>query len=256
MPNWCDCKLTIKGPNRQAVLDKIKGDKPCLQHGAEQTVYFDLDRIIPMPEGENCGDWAYDNWGCRTVYPDDQFHDVLDDADIIRFYTPWNPPLWAIARLSAMFPENSFVLEDHGEDLPTGATMFRCGKYSTYHYADNINGYTGKMATLFEIFCAVLNRTGIVEEAKKEVERVKALRLDRATAQVPVATDSNYDPTLDPEAAALIEPLSYDISMISTDERQIAELLADTDRLREHGTLQVPSNIPSQEVMNSRRGTE
>jgi hypothetical protein len=102
-----------------------------------------------------------------------------------------------------------------------------------------------------------LNRTGIVEEAKKEVERVKALRLDRATAQVqPVATDSNYDPTLDPEAAALIEPLSYDISTISTDERQIAELLADTDRLREHGTFQVPSNIPSQEVMNSRRGTE
>jgi len=250
MPNWCDCKLTIQGPNRQAVLDKLKGDKPYAENGAEHAVYFDVDKIIPMPEGLG-GDsrWVYDNWGCRTVYPEDQFHNVLDDADVIKFCTPWNPPLLAVRSLSSMFPENTFILEDHGNDLPSGATVFRGGRHSHHHRATNINSDTGNTATLFEIFCAVLQRTRDVEQAKKEVEKVKASRFDGTIAEV-LAIDKDrdsHDPTLDQVAEALMYPHRYDVSMIPADEQEIADLLADSDRLREYGAPQVIDKVVSAE---------
>lgn len=131
MPNYCDCTLTITGPNRQAVLEKIKGDP----HEGK-AVYFDVQTVVPMPEGlgDKWQEWAYENWGCPCVYPDRQslnpvvkdengeiiWSFVRDNADVILFDTPWNPPLYAIQALSAMFAENTFTLEDSGTDLPTG----------------------------------------------------------------------------------------------------------------------------------------
>ena len=140
MPNFCDCKLTITGPNRQAVLDTIKGDEVFVETGTdindkpyrtEYIVHFVVDKVIPRPkevaESEGWADWGCENWGCRNVYPDLQKHVVHDDSDVIYFYTPWSPPLYAIHALSAMFPENSFLLEDDGMDLPSGTTLFRGG---------------------------------------------------------------------------------------------------------------------------------
>ena len=59
-----------------------------------------------------------------------------DDSDVITFYTPWDPPLLAIRALSAMFPENSFLLESGGED----AIPFKGGKNSTYWAQEEISG--------------------------------------------------------------------------------------------------------------------
>jgi hypothetical protein len=140
MPNYCNCKLTIAGPNRQAVLNTIKGDEVFVETGAdikdkpyrtEHIVYFDVNKVIPRPkqvaESKGWADWGYENWGCRNVYPDRQEHFAHDDSDVVCFYTPWNPPLLAIRALSAMFPKNSFLLEDGGMDLPSGTTLFRGG---------------------------------------------------------------------------------------------------------------------------------
>src|ERR1019366_6832106 len=113
-------------------------------------------------ERGNWADWGYENWGCRNVYHDRQEHIVDDDSDVIFFYTPWTPPLLAIRALSAMFPENSFLLEDWGMDLPWGTTLFRGGKSSRYHFIPNVNRFTGKTATLYEIFVAGLRPAGDV----------------------------------------------------------------------------------------------
>ena len=141
MPNYCDCKLTITGTNRQAVLDRIKGDEVWVEKGTdfdnkpyrtEYIVHFDVDKVIPMPkevaDSEGWAEWGYEHWGCRNVYYDRQKHFVQDDADVICFSSPWDPPLLAIRALSSMFPENTFLLEHGGEDLGLGATLFRGGK--------------------------------------------------------------------------------------------------------------------------------
>jgi hypothetical protein len=228
MPNFIDCKITVKGPDRQAVLDKIKGQS----HEGEE-VYFQVENIIPRPEGlgDKWQDWGYENWGCRNVYPDRQWYRRQDDADVIGFCTPWSPPLLALVELSRMFPENTFLLQDRSDDgMPNGTTLFRGGKSSHYYVLSNYNSNTGKTATLYEIFCAVLRRKGTLDEALSEVERVKALRLDGRTLEgrpedISV-DDENYDPALDAEVEAIITPYTYDVSMIPTDEEQIATHVA------------------------------
>lgn len=139
MPNYCSNKLTITGPNRTAVLDKIKGEV-FVEDGTaingtprtEYVVHFDVNRITPRPkkvaESEGWEDWGYENWGCRNVYPDRQEHLVHENSDVITFSSPWDPPLYAIGALSIMFPDNTFLLETGGIDVPRGRTLYKGGK--------------------------------------------------------------------------------------------------------------------------------
>jgi hypothetical protein len=200
-------------------------DKP---YSTEYIVYFDVNKVVPRPkeviESGNWADWGYKNWGCRNVYHDRQRHVVHDDSDVIYFYTPWNPPLYAIRALGAMFPENSFLLEDWGMDLPSGAILFRGGKESQYHLIPNVNHFTGKTATLYEIFVAVLRRTGDVQKAQAEIERVKVERLSPDTPES-ATQDPSYDPALDAEVREIVTPRIYDVAMIPADDERIEDLL-------------------------------
>ncbi len=246
MPNFCECSLKITGPNRQAVLDRIKGEP---YEG--EPVFFDVEKIVPRPKdlGEKWQDWGYDNWGCRNVYPDRQWHQKQVDSDVIGFDTPWNPPLYAIKALSAMYPEVTFLLRDGGFDLPHGTTMFRGGRGSHYYVIPDYNNNTGKTATLYEIFCAVLKRTGEVDEALAEVERVKALRLAPGTSAesnqmlLEDAFDQDhYDPALDAEVEAIIAPYLYDASMISAEEERIAQHIAEMPKQADQSKARSSSN--------------
>jgi hypothetical protein len=228
MPKFIDCVLTISGLDRESVLDKIKGQSH------EEEVYFQVENIIPRPEGivgENLRDWREENWGCQYVYTDRQWHRRKDDADVIGFYTPLSPPWLAILALSKMFPQNTFLLKDWSDDgMPEGTTLFREGKYSRYCLLPDYNSNTGKTATLYEIFCAVLRRKGTLQEALAEVEGVKALRLAGSKLKdrpeyVPV-DDENYDPALDAEVETIITPYAYYVSMIPADEERIANHIA------------------------------
>lgn len=224
MPNFIDCMLTITGPNRQAVLDKIKGDPY-----ESQTVYFDVEKIIRRPEGAD-EDWSCENWGCRTVYRDGQWYRQEKESDVIGFCTSWNPPLRAIQALTRMYPKNTFLLQDSSDDgLPNGTTLFRGGKSSRYYSLPNYNSNTGKTATLYEIFCAVLRRKGTVEEALAEVERVKALRLHASSSEQPADSpvdDPDHDLALDEEVEAFLKPFAYEVAMIPGDLERIGSHIA------------------------------
>src|SRR5258708_40253876 len=106
MPNWCDCKLTITGPNRQAVLNRIKGDEVYVEEGTdwngkpyreEYLVHFDLNKVIPMPkevaESEGRRDWGLEKRGGRRVCPDRQHAEGRPEPVALDFHTPWGPPL-------------------------------------------------------------------------------------------------------------------------------------------------------------------
>jgi hypothetical protein len=232
MANWCDCKLTITGPNRQAVIDKIKREEPYVRDGKEHTVYFDVDKIVPEPEGvsdsEGERDWCYENWGTLGVCPDEQGHGATADSDVIHFCCPWNPPLYAIRALSVMFPDNTFLLEDWGPDLPYGTTLFRAGKGSGYYTIPNVNRDTGKTATLFEILQAVLQRGESIQDAQAEVAKVKAERLAAAASE---SASSYGDAGLNAEVEAIVAPYVCGVTMIPADEERIATLLANKEEL-------------------------
>jgi len=229
MPNYCDCTLTITGPNRQAVLDKIKGEPWTHEKPEGEPVYFDVEKIVPRPEGlgDKWQDWGYENWGCRNVYPDRQCHWQEADADLISFYTPWSPPLYATQALSAMFPENTFILKDRGHDLPNGATLLRAGKSSEYFVLPSFNGNTGKTATSYEVFLAVLRRTGSLLEALAEVRQV----LEETPIEDPEHNDGpnaepDHDPALDAEIRSLLTHYLITEQQVSKDKALIAKHVA------------------------------
>ena len=205
-----------------------------MEDGKEYTVYFDVENIVPVPEGlgDEYGDWAYQQWGCLYVCKDGQDHRVLDDSDVIFFDTPWDPPVLAIRALSAMFPANTLIL-DYEVDPPSGVTLFRGGRHSLYWTIPNYNVLTGKTATLYEILVAVLRRTGDVLKAQAEVERVKAERFSTAddtpksSTCDPTTLDLTYDSALVAEVVAILSPRLYDVTMIPADEKRIADLLTD-----------------------------
>jgi len=106
MPNWCANQLTLSGatPELRAYLK---------DHG------FSFDKINPVaeppPESEPMRviQLMIDAWGtkCDQDEPDQlRVADELLDTGIAYFDTAWSPPLAALEKLSAMFPDASFGL--------------------------------------------------------------------------------------------------------------------------------------------------
>ena len=109
MPNWTNNKLTIEdcSPELAAYLQ---------ENG------LSFDKIKPTPpemlndESGSWYGWRVENWGTKWDLSEQEQRDVADmllseDADFTAcFDTAWSPPCQAIAALSAMFPNDRFVL--------------------------------------------------------------------------------------------------------------------------------------------------
>ena len=105
MPNWCANQLTVTGatPELRAYLK---------EHG------FSFEKIHPVAEPAGCPpsgitQLLIDAWGTKWDLDEpDQLRvaDELLDTGIAYFDTAWSPPLAALEKLSAMFPDASFGL--------------------------------------------------------------------------------------------------------------------------------------------------
>ena len=105
MPNWCANQLTVTGatPELCAYLK---------EHG------FSFEKIHPVAEPAGCPpsgitQLLIDAWGTKWDLDEpDQLRvaDELLDTGIAYFDTAWSPPLAALEKLSAMFPDASFGL--------------------------------------------------------------------------------------------------------------------------------------------------
>ena len=89
-----DNQLNITGPNTTAVVEALNGG----QHTTGDEVYFDPERIIPMPEGldevtlDEMGRseqdmWRLRNWGAYRVYRNGQDITTTSGKAVIDFYT-------------------------------------------------------------------------------------------------------------------------------------------------------------------------
>ena len=105
MPNWCDNQLTVTRatPELRAWLG---------ENG------FSFEKIHPVAEPVGCPPSGViqpyiDAWGTKWDLDEpDQLRvaDDLHDVGTAYFGTAWSPPIAALEKLSAMFPDDSFSL--------------------------------------------------------------------------------------------------------------------------------------------------
>jgi len=125
MPNWCHNQLTVSGatPELRAYLE---------DNG------FSFDKIHPVaeppPDAEpmRVSQLYVDAWGTKWDLdePDQQrVARELLDVGTAYFDTAWSPPIAALEKLSAMFPDDSFGLTycEPGNSFAGNAT-FEAGK--------------------------------------------------------------------------------------------------------------------------------
>lgn len=149
MPNWCECKLTIKGKEEEVNAFKkfAKGTEPLYDSKKELGV-LDMNRFVPYPEeykkqdkiankvindwkkltneqqkntpypdikdGYNSGghEWCQKNWGTKWNFAEPKIIDETICTKLIYdFQTAWSPPIPIINAMSKKFPNLQFTLQ-------------------------------------------------------------------------------------------------------------------------------------------------
>jgi hypothetical protein len=119
MPNWCENRLTISGPEADVDALVARVAVPVPDPG-EYGPYRALDyaALLPVPEGladpdpevlsEAEYDWRCRHWGCKWNHPGLDVEERLGAGDAVQlewgFDSPWSPPLGFVQALAEAFP--------------------------------------------------------------------------------------------------------------------------------------------------------
>jgi len=173
MPNWCSNELTISG-DKEAISRFVAGVKK-----DDSNDLMLIESYLPTPEeltvtmsgsfGDDSSpealelaakqksniekyghkdwyDWNCANWGTKWSDSDTDGGDIYNDGTTVSysFQSPWGPPEEAFRRISALFPELTFVLSFSEEGMGFyGATSFFNGEVAAEAGGDisSIEGY-------------------------------------------------------------------------------------------------------------------
>lgn len=118
MPNWCNNKLTVFGPETE--LDRFKkqavGSPPWGKPPDVEMTALNFHSLVPIPPdviaagyGQAGEDWERANWGCKwgacSVELVDQGHLEYE------FDTAWSPPVLFLSKLAPKWPMLTFILD-------------------------------------------------------------------------------------------------------------------------------------------------
>lgn len=118
MPNWCNNKLHMYGPEADTQRFKVQaiGDSPW--HKEDEPNVLNFHSLVPIPAEvieagyEKAGfDWERTNWGCKWGACHVELVDEWEGHLIYTFDTPWAPPLAFLQKLGPQWPTLRFVLE-------------------------------------------------------------------------------------------------------------------------------------------------
>lgn len=174
MPNWCSNELTVTG-DKEAISRYVAGiqmdndtESPML---IESYLPTPLELTTTMSGGfsdkssqealdlaamqqsnidkyghKDWYDWNIANWGTKWSDSDTDGGDIYNDGTTVSytFQSPWGPPEEAFRRISAMFPELTFVLSFCEDGMGFyGATSFFNGEVAAEAGGDisSIEGY-------------------------------------------------------------------------------------------------------------------
>ncbi len=115
MPNWCQNQLTVNGATPEF--------RAWLEGG------FSFQRMNPVTSADSltqCSAWGT-KWDLDENDQRESASELLEIGTAF-FDTAWSPPLGALTALSAMFPDDTLVLEYHEPGMGfAGRALFEAG---------------------------------------------------------------------------------------------------------------------------------
>ena len=105
MPNWCENRVTISGPN--SVIEDIKTVLASENAGL-------LAHMVPEPKYEDDQawyNWRIDNWGTKWEICDPYIQDYSDTTVTVTFQTAWGPPTEAFRTWAEQQQDVEFELD-------------------------------------------------------------------------------------------------------------------------------------------------
>lgn len=129
MPNWCENRLRIFGP--EADLEKFKqqavGHAPWLTDKETLSLPpspLNFHNLLPVPlhvlalgDGDAVEKWQRANWGAKWEADETELIDESDSQLCYAFNTPWAPPIALLKSIGPDWPTLTFLLdyEEPGE---------------------------------------------------------------------------------------------------------------------------------------------
>jgi len=111
MPNWCNNKLAVYGPEADVKRFKEKAIGHSPWHTDDKPNVLNLHSLVPIPQPviaagyEEAGyDWERANWGCKWGACHAELADEWEGHLTYLFDTAWSPPMEFLAKLAPQWP--------------------------------------------------------------------------------------------------------------------------------------------------------
>jgi hypothetical protein len=120
MPNWCNNKLAVYGPEEDVTRfrERAIGCSPWTHIKEQKGNVLNFHSLVPIPpdvlsaEYDLAGyDWEVANWGCKWGACDSELTDEWEGHLAYTFDTAWAPPVAFLTKLAPQWPTLIFLLD-------------------------------------------------------------------------------------------------------------------------------------------------
>lgn len=112
MPNWCENKIQITGPDKDLKKFLEEAEGPVDDCGEVKSSAISMERLLPPPE--NLDDnarvlWQIENWGTKWDCPTEDVN-IYPEAFYCRILSASAPPIAFFRTISVRFPNILFKI--------------------------------------------------------------------------------------------------------------------------------------------------
>ena len=120
MPNWCNNRLAIYGPDADVKRFKAQasGHSPWVKAEEREESVLNFHSLMPVPPEilsagyEQIGyEWELKNWGCKWGACSPELADEWEGHLEYAFETAWSPPVPFLSKLVPAWPMLTFLLD-------------------------------------------------------------------------------------------------------------------------------------------------
>lgn len=122
MPNWCNNKLNVRGPELdvRAFRQMAIGYSPWprQREGEREENLLNFHNLVPIPTEvlaagyDGAGtEWERQNWGCAYGAFETVIQDEWDNMVVYEFLTAWLPPTKFVSAVAMQYPSLILMLD-------------------------------------------------------------------------------------------------------------------------------------------------